>query len=210
MQHVLGVNVGSLIAAAGVAGLVIAFAAQNTVSNLFGALSLVMDKPFKEGDRISCNGADGIVEFMGLRASRIRSLEGQEIIIPNHILADNQLINYSDRQHFRHIFNIRLGYGTPPERIEEAVRILHEILDNREMTVPGRRPIIAFNEMQEWAFNISAFVWYDTTDWAAYQADLHLVNLEILRRFRAAGITFAIPASVNYLMGDEKQTAPNP
>jgi MscS family membrane protein len=155
------------------------------------------------GDRISCNGVDGIVENIGLRSIRLRSLDGQQLIIPNHIIADNQLINFADRRHFRHIFNIGLVYSTTPEQMEEAVKILHEILDGRKLFPADKNPVITFNEMKDWSLNICAVVWYDTTDWGAYQADLHNVNLEILKRFNAAGLNFAFPSSTNYVVQEK-------
>lgn len=114
-QNLFNLNVTALITGAGVAGLAITFAAQNTIANLFGAMSLISDRTFKVGDRIICNGSDGMVEAVGFRSTRLRSLDGTIWNIPNRILSDSTVENITERNSIKYAFTLGLVYSTTPE-----------------------------------------------------------------------------------------------
>lgn len=195
----------SILAGLGVGGLAIALAAQDTVKNFFGSLVIFADKPFEVGDRISVDGFDGPVEEVGFRSTRIRTLEGHLITVPNGELANKAIQNISKRPNIRRIMNITITYDTPPEKVREAVDIVKDILKDHEGMDPELPPRVVFNEMNAASLNIFAIYWYHPADWWAYQAVNERVCFEVLRRFNEAGIDFAFPTQTLHLAGDDKR-----
>ena len=115
-QNILNLNITTLLAGAGVVGLAVAFAAQDTISNFFGSIMLIIDKPFGVGDFIKLDTFSGIVERVGLRSTAIRTLEGHLITIPNKNAAGVPVENVSMRPNIKKIINLGLTYDTPPEK----------------------------------------------------------------------------------------------
>jgi MscS family membrane protein len=202
-QSILGINITALLAGAGVIGLAVAFAAKDTIANFFGSVMIILDKPFAVGERIKVGGIDGIVENVGFRSTRIRSLDGHLYSMPNSKVADNVVENVSKRPFIKHAFSLTLVYDTPPEKLERAMQILHELLDSHEgFDMEERPPRIYFNAFNDWALNVSVTLWFQTIEWYASQQWLSDLNMEILRRFNGEGIEFAFPTSTTYLAGD--------
>ncbi|MBR4519572.1 MAG: mechanosensitive ion channel [Victivallales bacterium] len=203
LQNVFSLNVSALLAGAGVIGLALAFAAQNTVANLFGAVSLIGDSPFKIGDWVKIGDQEGLVEAIGLRSMRLRAFTGELLVIPNRIAADAVIINNTDRKHIRQTLNIGVTYSTSPEKMREAMDIIKEILDSRPICNKVRPPIIVFNEMKDWSLNIMVIIWFGTSDLAQKNAELSELHLQILERFNQAGIDFAFPSNTTYLVNQK-------
>ena len=192
----------SVLAGLGVGGLALALAAQDTIKNFFGSLMLFVDKPFEMGDRIVVGDTDGPVEEVGLRSTRIRTLEGHLVTIPNGKLAHEKIRNISKRPYLKRVANITVTYDTPPEKVERAVEILKDILENHEGMTPDRPPRVVFNEFLDAALNILVIYWYSPPDFWEFMALNQRINLEILRRFNDEGIEFAFPTQTLYLAGD--------
>lgn len=202
-QNIFRLNVSAMLAGAGVASLAIAFAAQNTIANVFGAISLIADKPFSIGDLIETNGKKGIVEALGLRSTTLRSLDGTVWSIPNKELAEASIQNISRRPNFKHVFEIGLVYSTSAARMARAVALLHEILDGNPMfDMEKLPPRIYFTELKDWSLNIQAIVWFQTTDYFLMLSEREKLNMKILERFNAEGLEFAFPSNTTYLAGD--------
>jgi MscS family membrane protein len=201
-QSILGLNITTLLAGAGVLGLGIAFAAKDTISNFFGSLMIILDKPFKVGDRIVIEGIEGKVEYVGFRSTRLRKLNGHLVTIPNGKMADNAIENVEVRPFIKLVSNLTLVYDTPADKVERAVELLHEILDNHEGLDESLPPMIVFNTFNDWSLNIMVIVWYHPGDWVKAHAWNHFNNLEILKRFNEEGLEFAFPTNTTYLAGD--------
>jgi len=195
----------SILAGLGVGGLALALAAQDTLKNFFGSLMLFVDKPFEMGDRIVVGGTDGPVEEVGLRSTRIRTLEGHLVTIPNGELAHQKIQNISKRPYIKRIANITITYDTPPEKVERAVEIIKGILENHEGMSPDFPPRVVFNEFLDAALNILVIYWYSPPNYWDFLAFNQRINLEILRRFNDEGIEFAFPTQTLYLAGDPKR-----
>jgi MscS family membrane protein len=192
----------SVLAGLGVGGLALALAAQDTIKNFFGSLVLFVDKPFEMGDRIVVGGIDGPVEEVGLRSTRVRNLQGHLVTIPNGALADEKIQNISKRPYLKRVANIGVTYDTPPEKVERAVEILKELLENHEGMTPDLPPRVVFNEFLDAALNILVIYWYSPPNYWDFMAFNERINLEILRRFNDEGIEFAFPTQTLYLAGD--------
>ena len=150
----------SIIAGLGIGGLALALAAQDTVKNFFGSVVLFVDKPFEMGDRIVVDGQDGSVEEVGLRSTKIRTLDGHLVTIPNGELANKLIRNIGKRPYIRRVANITITYDTPPEKIDRAVEIIKELLENHEGMHPDFPPRVFFNEFNADSLNILVIYWY--------------------------------------------------
>lgn len=195
----------SILAGLGIGGLAIALAAQDTVRNFFGSLVLFADKPFELGDRVLVDGHDGPVEQVGFRSTRIRTLEGHLITIPNGELANKTIQNIGKRPNIRRIMNITITYDTPPAKVDRALEIIKDILKDHEGMHPDFPPRAFFNEFNSASLNLFAIYWYHPPDWWAYCAFSEWVNKELLRRFNEEGIDFAFPTQTLHLAGDPKR-----
>lgn len=195
----LNVNVRSLIAGVSIGGLALGLAAQDTVGNLFGAVSVFVDKPFKIGDRIQLSGVDGVVEEIGLRSTRIRNLDGHLITIPNKTMGNSIITNIARRPNIKTVLNIGLTYDTPVEKVSQAMKILEEVYKAHPMT---HDLIIGFNQFADSSLNLNIVHWWKELDHKQYVAGMGQMNLEIKRRFDAAGISFAFPSRTVYLRQD--------
>ena len=195
----------SVLAGLGVGSLAIALASQETLKNFFGSLVIFADKPFELGDRIVVGEFDGPVESVGFRSTRIRTLDGHVITIPNGELANKMIKNISRRPYIKRVANITITYDTPPEKVQRALDIIREILNNHEGMNPDFPPRIYFNEFNDASLNILVIYWYTPPDyWKAMEFGENF-NMELLRRFNAEGIEFAFPTQTLYLAGDPKR-----
>jgi len=191
----------SILAGLGVGGLAVALAGQDTIRNFFGSLVIVGDKPFEIGDRIVVEGNDGPVESVGFRSTRIRTLEGHLVTIPNAEMVNKVVCNIGKRPYIRRVSNITITYDTPPEKVDRAVDILKDILRDHEGMHPDLPPRVFFSEFNDCSLNILMMYWYHPPDYWPYMSFTEKVNREILRRFNAEGIEFAFPSQTVYLAG---------
>ncbi len=205
IESLSGKPIGTLLAGLGVGGLAVALAAQETIKNFFGSLVIMSDQPFQVGDRVKIAGHDGPVESVGFRSTRIRTLEGHLVTIPNSEVANQAIQNIGLRPYIRRLTNITITYDTPPEKVERAVEILREILDNHEGMLPDRPPRVYFSEFNDVSLNLVLIYWYAPPDYWMFMEFSHKVNMEILRRFNEEGIDFAFPTQTIHLAGDPKR-----
>jgi MscS family membrane protein len=189
-----GYNVGALLAGLGVGGLAFALAAKDTVANLFGGLTVFLDKPFKIGDRIQIKGFDGVVTEIGIRSSRIQTLNGTQVTIPNGDFASQPIENISREPSRKITLNLGLTYDTQPEKIEEAIEVLKGIAAANASL--EEKVILSFNGFGDFALNI-LFIYYIRSgeDIAVTQTK---IDLAILREFNARGLEFAFPTQTIY------------
>jgi len=183
----------SILAGLGVGGLALALAGQETLKNVIGSLVIVADKPFEIGDRIKVGEFDGPVESVGFRSTRMRTITGNLVTIPNSDMVNRVIENIGKRTHVRHEANITVTYDTSPQKMEQALGIVREILKDHEGMRQSDPPQVHFDRFCDWALNIQMIYWYCTTDYWKYLDFAERVNMEILRKFTDAGISFAFP-----------------
>ena len=205
IQNLTGVKIGPLLASLGVGGIAIALAAKDSIANFFGTLTILFDKPFQVGQRIVIDSTDGTVESVGFRSTRIRTLTGHLVTIPNEKLVNTSIENIGKRPHIRWLNNITITYDTPPERVEKAVAILREILENHEGMHPDFPPRVYFNGFNDWSLNILMVAWYHPADYWAMQEWQQRTCLTILKRFNEEGIDFAFPSQTVYVANDDSR-----
>jgi MscS family membrane protein len=195
----IGVNVTAAIASLSIGGLAVGLAAQDTLANLFGAISVFVDKPFRVGDRIVLDNVDGVVESIGLRSTRVRNLDGHLITVPNKTMGNATITNITRRPNIRTLMNISVTYDTPAEKVQRAVDVLNEIYKNHPMT---QDVWISFNKFADASLNIFIIHWWGGTVYKEYLAGMQEMNLTIKRRFDEANISFAFPTQTLYIKQD--------
>ncbi len=204
-QNVFELNITTLLAGAGVAGLAIAFAAQDAIANFFGSIMILVDRPFSVGELVKIDALTGVVENVGLRSTRLRTLDGNLITVPNKNTAGASIENISVRPYVKSVIDIGITYDTPYEKVMEAMKILRDIFSDHEGMTPDLPPMVNFTEFASCSLNLQVIVWYHPGDWAKNMAFRNRTNLEILKRFGQAGIDMAFPTSTTYLTTDPKR-----
>jgi len=205
VQNLTGLKIGPLLASLGIGGLAVALAAKDSIANFFGTLTILFDKPFQVGQRITIDQYDGIVENVGFRSTRIRTLAGHLVTIPNEKLVNSSLENIGERPYIRWLTNIGITYDTPPDKVEKAVQILEKTLENHEGMKEDFPPRVFFNGFNDWSLNILVIAWYHPPDYWNFQAWLQKTCLEIMRGFEAEDIDFAFPSRTLYMANDDKR-----
>ena len=191
----LGIPVTTLMAGAGVGGLAFALAAQDTLKGLLGSMAIVLDKPYRVGERIVTKNYDGVVEEIGLRSTKIRLLTGHQVTIPNEELARSEIENIGRRPHIRRVTDIRIPLDTPPAKAELAVQLIRDILDNHEGMPTTHPPRVYLSEFNPDSLNVRMMYWYEPADYWQFLDFGQRINLKIMNAFHAEGIKFALPSS---------------
>lgn len=193
----------SILAGIGIGGLALGLAAQDTIRNFFGSLMIFADKPFDAGDLINLDNKLGVIDEVGVRTTKIKTLDGHLLTVPNGNLANSTIHNIGKRPYIRRVFNVTITYDTSPDKIDRAVEILRNILDNHEGMNEDFPPRVFFDELNSDSLNIKCFYWYHPPDYWQYMEFTQKVNQEIIRRFNEACIDFAFPTQTIHLAGDK-------
>lgn len=204
----LGVNVTALIAGLGVGGIAIGLAAQGIFSDLFAALSILMDRPFVRGDTIQVGGPQGAVgkvEHIGLKTTRLRAVSGEIVVMSNAQLLNQQINNLAQFDERRVVMTLQLIYQTPPDLLEEVPAILEQIVNAVPHCRFERANFVQFNASSldfEMIFHVSK------PDFDTMSNARHRVGLTIVREFARRGIAFAYPTQMSFLGGVDGLIAP--
>ena len=204
-ESVSGKPMSTIVAGLGLGGLAFALAAQDSIKNFFGSVMILLDKPFGVGDRISIDGYDGPVEEVGFRSTKIRTLTGHLVTVPNERMVSSTVENIGRRPYIRRTMNITITYDTPPDKVERAVKIIEELLDNHEGMNPDFPPRAFFNGFNDWSLNLLVLYWYHPPEYWDFCAFSQQFNLKLMRAFEEEGIEFAFPTQTLYLANDEKR-----
>lgn len=204
IDNVLEQNVQSILLSAGVGGIAIALAAKDTIANFFGSVTIFADRPFQVDDLVRIGDHYGPIEEVGFRSTKIRTLQGHLVIIPNSMVANSTVENVGQRPFIRRTSNITITYDSGHTKAEKAVQIIKDVLSkvpevNQD---PGKPPRVYFNEFNDCALNIYVSYWVKPPDYWLYHEVNERVNLEIMRRFEAEKIEFAFPTQTLYLKKD--------
>jgi MscS family membrane protein len=188
----LGVPVTSLLAGLGLGGLAVALAAQKTVENLIGAISIGADQPFMEGDFVKIEDFVATVERIGLRSTRFRTLDRTLITIPNGKLAEMRVESFTARDRFRLATTLQVVYETKPEQLRHLLSNVEKLL--REHPKVWKESItVRLVSLGASALNIEVMAWFVVASWDEFQVHREQVLIEILRIVQEAGAPFAYP-----------------
>ncbi|HVK82937.1 MAG TPA: mechanosensitive ion channel family protein [Kofleriaceae bacterium] len=198
----LGLPVASLLAGLGIGGIALAFGAQKTVENLFGAVAIGIDQPLREGDFVKIEqDVLGTVEAVGLRSTRVRTLDRTVVTLPNGRLADMRVETYAVRDRCRLATIIGLAYGTTAEQLRAVLAGFEQVLRAH----PGIWPddvIVRFSQFGSSSLDVEVMAWFRTGDWGQFRAWRQEVLIGFMDVVERAGTSFALPMQALRVTGD--------
>ncbi len=194
----LGYNVYALLAGISIGGIAVALAAQDTLKNFFGSVMIFLDKPFLIGDWIQSGGIEGVVENVGLRATRIRTFEDSLIYLPNAFLVDNPIDNKGLRRARRYKTFIGVEYSTTSTQIRQFIEKLKQFIAEHP-ALPQERSEVVFHSFGDSALNILFLVFINAPDWNTEMKIRQEINFYIMHLAEELDIGFAFPSQSLYI-----------
>jgi MscS family membrane protein len=206
--QVWGFNVTTLLAGLGIGGLAVAFAAQETISNVFGGVTVLMDKPFGVGDWIKIDAVEGIVEEVGMRSTRIRTFYKSQITLPNSKITSSVIENYTRMPMRRVRMHVGLAYWSTPQQVNEFILGARDLLVSHGGVDPETTAVF-FESFG--ASDLAVLVQYftPTVVWKEHQAIKQDINLKLMLLAKQVGLDFAYPAAIEFQATLEKEV-PHP
>jgi MscS family membrane protein len=193
-----GLNMRALIAGLGIGGLAFALAAKDSISNVFGSLMVLLDKPFEVGDFLKIDGRiEGKVESVGLRSTRLRTIQESQITIPNGILTNTHIDNFGRRLMRRFQTTIGIQYNTTPEKIEAFCEGIKELIVSNKVTYKEEFHVY-LTSFAESALNIEIILFFEVPDFTAECVEKNRLLLDIIRLAKKLGVEFAYPTRTIY------------
>jgi MscS family membrane protein len=197
-----GYPVGSLIAGLGIGGLALALAAQKTVENVFGAFSLAVDEPFRNGDLVKIDGVLGTVENIGLRSTRLRTPDRTLVTIPNGKLAEMRTESYAARDRLRLACTLGLVHETTAAQMRRVLAEIESAL-RAHPKIWSEAVAVCFKEITPSSLDIEVGAWFLTEDWAEFTAIRQEMLLRFMEVVEGAGTAFAFPTRTVHLVRDQ-------
>ena len=194
----LGYNVSAIFAGLGLGGVALALAAQDTVSNLFGCVVILLDKPFEINDWIQTSDVEGIVEDINFRSTRIRTFKNALVSVPNSTIASSLITNWTKMERRKLIFYINLTYSTSAKQIQDIEKDLVDYLEAASFTTNGSVKV-TFEEMSSSSLDLRVALEINKSDLASFLDAREKINfkaLEIVEKHQAG---FAFPSQSIYI-----------
>jgi small-conductance mechanosensitive channel len=194
----LGINITSLIAGLGIGGLAVALAMQNILSDLFSSFAIYFDKPFEVGDYIVVGKHSGTVEKIGIKTTRLRALQGEEIVISNQELTSARIQNLKKMKERRAVFSFGIVYETPFEKVKKVPEMVREIFKGlKEGSAKLDR--VHFKTLADSALSFEAVYYVPTREYVDFMDLQQEINLKLIERFEKEKIEFAYPTQTVYV-----------
>ena len=192
----LGIDVTALVAGLGIGGVAIALAVQNILGDLFASLSIVLDKPFVNGDFIVVGDMAGSVEHVGIKTTRIRSISGEQLVFSNSDLLQSRIRNFGRMEQRRVVFSLGVTYQTPAQKLERIPSLIRAAIEAQEHVRFDRSHFASYGDS---SLNFETVYYVESSDYTTHMDILQAVNLGIYRTFEDEGIEFAYPTQTLYL-----------
>lgn len=199
-----GYPITGVLASLGIGGLALALAAKDTVSNIFGSLMIIFDRPFHVGDWIQAGDMEGTVEEIGFRSTKIRTFAKTLIAVPNNVIANMALNNYSRMPKRRIKLTVGITYATRPEQMREAVRRIRDLLKNHP-AIDQEFSLVNFTDFGPSSLDIMVYCFTTTTVWGDYLDARQDVCLQIMDILEDMGLEIAFPSRSIYLQQGQPQ-----
>lgn len=192
-----GVNISALAASMGIGGIAIALAAQNILSDLFSSFSIYLDKPFEIGDYIVIGADRGTVQKIGLKTTRIQTLQGEELVVSNQELTTTRVQNFKKMTERRINFSVGVTYDTPTEKLKKIPEILEKIISSESK---ARFDRVHFASFDDWALRFDAVYYVLSQDYAEYMDMQQVMNFSIKEAFESESIEMAFPTQTIHVV----------
>ena len=211
LASVMHINITSLLAGLGLGGLAFALAAKDTVNNLFGSLTVIFDRPFAVGDWIVVSGAEGTVEEVGFRSTRIRTFYNSLITLPNGNLISAVVDNMGSRRYRRVTATLSLTYDTPPEKIDAFCEGVRELICRHPYTRKDYYHVY-LNAFSASSLDVMLYAFFEAKDWSIELREKHRLFNDIIRLAARLGVEFAFPTQtlfINPEAGNDEPEVPD-
>jgi MscS family membrane protein len=197
--QVWGINVAGLVAGLGIGGLAFALAAKDTAANLFGSIALLLDKSIRIGEWIKIDGVEGTVEDIGMRTTKIRSFGKSLITLPNQVIANSPIENFSRRGVRRIKMTIGVTYSTKSTQMEKILIDIKTMLRNHKDIAQKETMLVNFTSFNDSSLDIFIYTFSNTANWAKYMNIKEDVNLKIMKIIEENNTDFAFPSQSIYV-----------
>lgn len=191
-------QLSSILAGLGIGGAALALASQDIIKNFFGGFVILTDKSFSVGDWIKVDAFEGTVEELGLRSTKIRTIEKELVVVPNSRFADREVINFSMRENRRVSFVLGIVYGTSPEKLKRLIDSIKNMLDSHPM-VKQDSTLVKFSNFGSSSLEITVQYLTNTADYREYMEIKNDINFKIIDIFNEEGIEFAFQSMSIYM-----------
>lgn len=193
-----GYDVNGLITGLGLGGLAVALAAKDALSNIFGGIVIILDKPFTIGDWISTPSVEGTVEDITFRSTKIRTFAQALVTVPNATLANEPITNWSRMGKRRITFHLGVTYSTPRHKLEKCVKDIRQMLEEHP-EVHKETIFVYFERFGESSLDIFLYFFTKTTKWQEYLSVREDINFKIMEILEREGVSIAFPSRSIYL-----------
>ena len=203
----LGFQISAVVTGLGIGGVAVALAGAAVLNDLFSYLCITLDQPFRIGDFIVVGEMAGAIERIGIKTTRLRSVNGELLILSNKDLTDARVRNFQQMRRRRVMFRLGLAYGTPTDKLAEAPNVIRSIIESKEKTSFERSHFLQFSES---SLDIETVYWVLASDYNLYMDLNQSIQLAIKREFEKRGLEFAYPTRtiyVNHAPAEEKPPA---
>ncbi|MDW5300211.1 MAG: mechanosensitive ion channel family protein [Sedimentibacter sp.] len=191
-------QLSSILAGLGIGGAALALASQDLIKNFFGGFVILTDKSFSVGDWIRVDSFEGIVEELGLRSTKIRTVDKELVTVPNSRFADRELINYSARENRRANFTLGAVYDTPSDKLKNTIEKIKNMLDNHPM-VKENSALVKFDKFSSSSLDIVVQYLTNTADYTEYMNIKNDINFKIIDIFNNEQVSFAFSSMSIYM-----------
>ncbi|BCR06335.1 mechanosensitive ion channel protein [Desulfuromonas versatilis] len=203
----LGYSISGLLASLGIGGLAVALAAKDTLSNIFGSLMIILDRPFHLGDWVKAGELEGVVEEVGFRSTKIRTFAKTLITVPNNKIADMAIDNFSRMPKRRIKLSVGVTYETTPAQMRRAVEEIRAMLKSHP-AIHQEFMLVHFTDFGASSLDILVYCFTGTTVWGEYLEAREDVCLKIMDILEGLGMEIAFPSRSLYLRGPGQDALP--
>ncbi|OGP15218.1 MAG: hypothetical protein A3I75_04280 [Deltaproteobacteria bacterium RIFCSPLOWO2_02_FULL_50_16] len=192
----LGFNITTAVAGLGIGGIAVALAGQAILGDAFSSFSIFLDKPFEVGDLVVIGEYSGVVEHIGIKTTRIRSLSGEQLVFSNSDLTASRIRNYKRMQERRIIFSLGVVYQTPLEKLKKVKELIQKVLEATDRIRVDR---VHFKSYGDFSLNFEIVFYVLSPDYLEYMDIQEKVNFGIFEAFQKEGIEFAYPTQTLFI-----------
>ncbi|MGE0552306.1 MAG: mechanosensitive ion channel family protein [Gemmatimonadales bacterium] len=198
----LNIDIVPLLTGLGIGGLAFAFAAKDTIENLFGSVAVILDRPFEVGDWIVTGDVEGTVETMGFRSTRVRTFHNSQVTVPNAALVRATVDNYGRRRYRRWKTLLGVQYDTSPEKLLAFTEGLRELVKQHPYTRKDYYQIWC-NDFADSSINVLLYVFFEVPDWSTELRERERLLIDVVRLADRLGVQFAFPTQTVHLFKEE-------
>lgn len=198
----MGYDVTAVIAGLGIGGIAIALAAQNILGDLFNYFVIFFDRPFEVGDFLIIDDKLGVVEYIGIKTTRIKSLSGEQLVFSNSDLTSSRIHNYKRMQRRRVLFGIGVIYQTSYENLKKIPSVLKSIVEEQENVEFDRAHFKAYGDS---SLDFEIVYYILSSDYNLYMDVQQAINFRIFEEFEKMNVEIAYPTRTLYLMKGEEE-----